>query len=260
MEKTLHILLIEDDMDTCNRISNYIASKDNMDLAGVTNNSYVGIQYVQNTLPDAVILDLELHHGGGNGLFFLSDLNKLGLEKKPYILVTTYNSSKITLESARRLGADFIIGKYEDSYSPESAVDFLEQLLPMIEMTESTSNTSYMKDNQKDLEQGLIRRIHRELELIGINPKVVGYKYLTDAIMITIDGPTTNISQILGNKYKKSNSSVERAMQNAINRAWNSNDTETLLNCYTAHINPDRGMPTIKEFIYFYAEKITDGC
>ena len=65
MEKTLHILLIEDDMNTCNRISNYIATKDNMDLAGVTNNSYVGIQYVQNTLPDAVILDLELHHGGG---------------------------------------------------------------------------------------------------------------------------------------------------------------------------------------------------
>jgi len=157
-----------------------------------------------------------------------------------------------------RIEKEFI-GKYEDSYSPESAVDFLEQLLPMIEMTESTSNTSYMKDNQKDLEQGLIRRIHRELELIGISPKVVGYKYLTDAIMITIDGPTTNISQILGNKYKKSNSSVERAMQNAINRAWNSNDTETLLNCYTAHINPDRGMPTIKEFIYFYAEKITDG-
>lgn len=56
MEKTLHILLIEDDMNTCNRISNYIATKDNMDLAGVTNNSYVGIQYVQNTLPDAVIL------------------------------------------------------------------------------------------------------------------------------------------------------------------------------------------------------------
>ena len=30
MEKTLHILLIEDDMNTCNRISNYIATKDNM--------------------------------------------------------------------------------------------------------------------------------------------------------------------------------------------------------------------------------------
>ena len=28
MEKTLHILLIEDDMNTCNRISNYIATKD----------------------------------------------------------------------------------------------------------------------------------------------------------------------------------------------------------------------------------------
>ena len=81
-------------MNTCNRISNYIATKDNMDLAGVTNNSYVGIQYVQNTLPDAVILDLELHHGGGNGLFFLSDLNKLGLEKKPCLLYTSSDSSK----------------------------------------------------------------------------------------------------------------------------------------------------------------------
>ena len=29
MGKPLHILLIEDDMNTCNRISNYIATKDN---------------------------------------------------------------------------------------------------------------------------------------------------------------------------------------------------------------------------------------
>ncbi len=31
--------------------------------------------------PDAIILDLELHEGGGNGLFFLSKLHDLGLEK-----------------------------------------------------------------------------------------------------------------------------------------------------------------------------------
>ena len=71
--------------------------------------------------PDAIILDLELHEGGGNGLFFLSKLHDLGLEKLPYILITTQNTSNVTLEAARQLGADFIITKYERDYSAQKA-------------------------------------------------------------------------------------------------------------------------------------------
>ena len=73
-----------------------------------TNNSFDAIEMVKNYLPDAVILDLELHLGGGNGLLFLNELKKLTLTRRPYILVTTNNSSNITLEQARSLGANFI--------------------------------------------------------------------------------------------------------------------------------------------------------
>ena len=38
------------------------------------------LDMVQYCIPDAIILDLELHEGGGNGLFFLSKLHDLGLE------------------------------------------------------------------------------------------------------------------------------------------------------------------------------------
>ena len=35
----------------------------------------------------------------------------------------------------------------------------------------------------------LIQKIQHELNLIGISPKVIGYRYLTDAILATINEP-----------------------------------------------------------------------
>ena len=45
-------------------------------------------------------------------------------------------------------------------------------------------------------------------------------------------------------------------MQNAINRAWRTNDPEELLANYTARIRSDKGVSTMMEFIYYYAGKI----
>lgn len=47
-----------------------------------------------------------------------------------------------------------------------------------------------------------------------------------------------------------------RAMQNSINRAWSTSDIQDLLDNYTAKIKSDKGVPTVTEFIYFYAQKI----
>ena len=45
-------------------------------------------------------------------------------------------------------------------------------------------------------------------------------------------------------------------MQNAIKQAWTTNDVEDLLQFYTARIRPDRGAPTLMEFVCYYANKI----
>lgn len=115
-QRELTVLLIEDDQFACEEIRNYIDQLDDMHLLGITDDSNKALDMVQYCIPDAIILDLELHEGGGNGLFFLSKLHDLGLEKLPYILITTQNTSNVTLEAARQLGADFIITKYERDY------------------------------------------------------------------------------------------------------------------------------------------------
>ena len=64
------------------------------------------------------------------------------------------------------------------------------------------------------------------------------------------------VCNFVARKWNKAECSVERAMQNAINRAWNTADTADLLKYYTAVIKSDRGVPTITEFIYYYAQQI----
>ena len=100
----------------------------------------------------------------------------------------------------------------------------------------------------------------QNIRMIIQNPKAIGYKYLTDAILLVMEGHTNNLCTTIGDKYSKTDASVERAMQNAINNAWRSNDIDELLKHYSARINSDRGVPTLTEFVYYYANKIKNDC
>lgn len=256
MRNELSILLIEDDVKTCSEIQNYIDNIDDINLAGITNNAHDALEMVQAFLPDVILLDLELHQGGGNGLLFLMNLNQLALSIRPYILVTTHNVSEVTFESARHLGADFILAKYESGYSAEYVVEFIRMIKTTLLNRNSAHDAAQASPPPDKLEHKLAQRVQRELSLVGISPKAVAYRYLIDAILITTQRPGASLTHILADKYGKSDASIERAMQNAINRAWRTNDPDDLLKYYTARIRSDRGVPTLMEFIYYYATKI----
>lgn len=218
-QRELTVLLIEDDQFACEEIRNYIDQLDDMHLLGITDDSNKALDMVQYCIPDAIILDLELHEGGGNGLFFLSKLHDLGLEKLPYILITTQNTSNVTLEAARQLGADFIITKYERDYSAQKPVELLRMMRNAIQR-HSTPDTTVPTLSPAEQNRKLTIRIHRELDAIGISPKALGYEYLTEAIIIATNEPVPNLSRAIASKHAgKTPASVERAMQNAINRA-----------------------------------------
>ena len=251
------ILLVEDDQFACKEFIEYIEELDDMSLIGVTNNSTKAIEYIKDFLPNAIILDLELHKGSGNGLMLLQELKNHLLNVYPYILITTNNSSPITYESARQLGADFIMSKHQSDYSAKNVIDFLRIMKPVIHnrsqpsaLVHNTTETPETKNKR------IVNRIISELNLIGISPKAIGYHYLIEAIQLVMKQPTQNLSIIIGNKYKKTESSVERAMQNAINRTWRTSDIDDLLRYYTARISSEKGVPTITEFVYYYANKI----
>ena len=127
-----YILIVEDDTDVCTRFAEYAETISTLCVVGITNNSYRALDLVTQFQPDAVILDLELNHGQGNGLLFLQELKESDICYKPYILVTTNNSSSTTYDYARQLGADFIMSKHKEDYSEEGAIDFLVMMKKII--------------------------------------------------------------------------------------------------------------------------------
>lgn len=253
----LSVLIVEDESSVCQAFLNLAENMEDIYIVSVTNNASKAVSDIKDFLPNAVILDLELHQGGGSGLDVLQGLQELSLDTVPYILITTNNTSSITYEYARQLGADFIMSKHQENYSEKTALDFLKMMKNVIHNKRKTSPLIHLTTEAPEQQNKRItRRIISELNNIGINPKSVGYKYLIDAIFIVIQKPTQNLCTIIGQKYKKTESSVERAMQNAICRAWRQTDIEDLLRYYTAKVHSEKGVPTVTEFIYFYANKI----
>ncbi|MDR0884805.1 MAG: response regulator [Clostridiales Family XIII bacterium] len=257
MDSILQVLLIEDDQSACDNFIQYINGIEDISLVAYANDATEAIKLVQRHLPHVIILDLELQQGGGNGLIFLQELGRLDLQIAPYILVTTHNSSSVTLDLARELGADFIMTKYQTDYSAKMVVEFLKlvknNILQKSNHQESSTN---LEESPAQKVKRLTKMVCIEFDHIGVSTKLTGYKYLIDAVLINMENSNARISTEIAAKYNKSTASVERAMEAAINKTWNSADIDDLSKYYTARIRPDRGQPTLLEFITYYANKI----
>ncbi|UTL73306.1 sporulation initiation factor Spo0A C-terminal domain-containing protein [Bacillus halotolerans] len=260
MEKNLTILLIEDDEAECQAMSNYIESTTDVKLVGITKDSMQALEYFFYYHPDVIVLDLELHYGKGDGLSFLENMTLQNIGHKPFILVTTNNNSQIIHNQARKFGADFIIPKYKENYSAENSIQFLRSLKQSIQYSNKSKSARSASHNTPETPQkhqeGMEKRLFSEFNHIGISPKMKGRKYLTYAVQILLEEPTAKVCTLIANKYSKTEASVSRAMQNAINNAWSSSNIDNLTRYYTAHIRSDKCVPTYMEFIHYYADKI----
>ncbi|MGN1130043.1 MAG: sporulation initiation factor Spo0A C-terminal domain-containing protein [Ruminococcus sp.] len=254
----IDLILIEDDIKTCNEYKTRIPYYGQLILTGITSDAEEAIEIIKKQPPTAIVLDLELHKGKGNGLSFLMELNKLNLPKKPFVLVVTNNISTVTHSAARNLGADFVITKNQNDYSVEMILNFLltlEGTGVTLDSPKTNRTVSEFKSSISYIEK-MQDQINKELDSIGVSPKLKGRQYLRDAIELTCNKKRSNLCAEIAKSYSKTDASVERAMQTAINHAWHNTDIETLEKNYTAYINPRKGVPTVTEFIYYYADKV----
>ncbi|MBQ4068047.1 MAG: response regulator [Lachnospiraceae bacterium] len=253
MDDVLTIMLVEDDEDTCAQIAEYANTFDDIRIIKTTNNSVDAYSYTLENMPDAVILDLELHEGGGNGLDFLTKLANTFGKHKPFILLTTHNVSNLIKEEARALGTDFILTKYSEGYTHKEPISLLRILRHTIVKNRNTHISPGIQS-----EELLRQQIEIELAPFNFHRKSKGYTYLCDIILNTCINNLDYSLDNLADKYGQTVPSVERAMQRAIKRAWNSTSIEVLFMYYDGSIDRAKGHPTLKKFVLYYAKKLLD--
>lgn len=253
--KPMKLLLIEDDENECNIYKNISKTRRDIEFIGITGSDIEGLSYVKQYNPEGIILDLELNKGTGTGFNFIEGLQQLDLEVIPKIVITTNICSDSVYDFLHQNGVEFIFYKKQNNYSEENVINtillirgYKDKIINQSkeEIEHSTNNVSNM--------------ISKELNLIGISTHLQGRKYLHDSILYIIENQSKDqkitVVQYLVGKYKKSNSTISRAMQNAILHAWRISALEDLNTYYTAKINYETGVPTPTEFIYYYADKI----
>ena len=255
--KSMKILIIEDDRNDCNNFINSVKNRDDVEIIGITDSDVEGLKYAKLKEPEGIILDLELNNsmtGNTDSLGFLSELKKLNLGYEPIIVVTTHIHSKRIYDIVHKNGADIILYKNHPRYSADYV---LNKLISLREVTPQKT-LEILKEELEDNRKKISDCIVRELDLIGIPAKMVGRKYIHDAILYLIEnkGDNTNVIRHLTNTYKKSGNTITNGIQNAIIHAWNNTPVDDLLEYYRARVSLETGIPTPMEFIYYYVEKI----
>lgn len=254
------ILIIEDDIEACEKFEKEIKKQDsNFELVATTDNDNEALQYLRYKQPiNGVILDIELNSsttGNISSLEFLTTLKNMDLEIKPIIIVTTHVNSIVLYNFLHRNGVDLILYKDQPTYSAKYVLNtFLTLKNPTLLKVENT----YI-DDQINKDDKVSDFIYNELNNVGITANLRGRKYLFDAIFYLYkngDTPTPNVTEYLTNKHKKSANAISSGMQTAILHGWRISPIEDLLLHYTAKINPNTGVPTPNQFIFYYLDKL----
>lgn len=173
-------------------------------------------------------------------------------------MLHTTNAATIPQSGRMQIGDPYTL-HFNLEISREIMMDLLAYLNERQQL--KYSDTSKIPGQQINFDT-LESQISSILQEIGIPAHIMGYRYLKDAIMLSIqDSECINaITKIvypdIASKHKTTPSRVERAIRHAIEVAWSRGSTEILDKFFGYTINPSAGKPTNSEFIALVADRI----
>jgi hypothetical protein len=108
----------------------------------------------------------------------------------------------------------------------------------------------------------LTDEIENIINQLRINEDMLGRQFIIEAIEIVATSsksqikPYRDVYPIIGRNHSKSVDSVNRAIENALNKAWVTTDPDILNEVYPRLVDSTKGSPTNKEFIFYYANLV----
>ena len=260
-EQRYKVLIVEDDARYAEPLKSCLnQSKDFVTMA-VTDSAVEALRIVRSGLPDAMIVDLQLDAGEGDGMQLLQEIHdmKEELSIAPYTLVLTSVTSEKTKERLNRGLADYTFSKRTKNYHPNLILGHLRIM--------SCEFDCHAPAKQKSLsafdEKALIRtRVERELNQYYIKPGNEAKDFLIDAICIAVAMPpherlrVKDLFVAVGKIHGKTTQNMNVRIDHLIQQAFLKTDESDLEKAYTPYRDISRTAPTPKAFIIYIADKI----
>lgn len=254
MDVKIKLLIADDNVEFAAMLSQYAKNKNSFEMVEVANDGLEALDKIEKLKPDIVILDLIMPQLDGIGL--LEKLSKVKGAYKPSFIILSAIGQDSYVKMAMNLGASYYMVKPFD-------VDLLITRVYEIYMDRNSSSeykvNGYMSTKLSDeiLESEISRNLHR----LGIPPNLSGYRYLKEAIKLSIKDSNVfkSVTKLLypqvAEIYASSSQKVERSIRNAIDCAWKNESNQLREQLFSF----SEGKPSNSQFISTVVEEIKSG-
>lgn len=247
MVNNLSVLMTDERDEASIKLANVLRNN-KMDVRSCSKNGAELLKLYEDYRPDVIIMDAFLQHIDAMGV--ISRINMKDPVTRPMIIVMSSIDNPNFERDLTKAGVDYYFLKPID---PQMMAERIVQISSW-----KGINVSAVYDLQQDLNVVITDILHQ----IGVPAHIKGYKYVREAIRLSVEDPEmlNSVTKILyptvAKCFGSTASRVERAIRHGIEVAWDRGDVE-VLNAYFGYtIQSQRGKPTNSEFVAMISDKI----
>lgn len=251
MDKRIRVIVADDNDIVRQMIIDTLTDDIQIDVVAEASEGNEAIEVIKEYNPDVVLLDLVMPKVDGIGVMEAISHEK---DVNPDFIIISAAGREDIITEALHMGASYFFMKPFDGQSLIKRIKHLYTKEP-VKMPEP-DNVEVQKENS------LENKVVWLLRNIGVPIKMVGYKYLRDAIMIAVKDPdalmsiTKNVYPDIAGIHGTSSGNVERNIRYVIETAWNRiKEGQVSVTTREVFKNLER-KPTNSEFILLCSEWI----
>lgn len=249
MEPKMRVLVADPDADFRLLIRDIIRKQSDMEVVAETSDGVEVMEQINRFRPDVVLMELALTRQDG-----LEVLRKLSDAKNapPVVVLSAFVNAAVVSECSA-LGAAFFIPKPCDA----------ESLVAHLRLAHQPKGYMTIPGPLGPVEPSLEAMVTEVIHEIGVPAHIKGYKYLREAIIMTVEDPEmiNGVTKVLypavAKTYGTTPSRVERAIRHAIEVAWDRGDVDTLQKYFGYTVSGVKGKPTNSECIAMIADNLS---
>lgn len=211
------------------------------------------IQFVLKNRPEIVFL--HINDSKGKTINFLYELYNFS-NWLPYMIAVVDVETLTVKKRVSEHGLGRVFDSNDPNYTIEKPVAWMKKIIH-----NRSSMFALPCDHHCNSTDTMLRqKISKHLMNIGMSLHLAGFKYLVEAIIITMKNPgislTGNINRQIAVKYNTSRHNVERCTRTAIELAWRDTDMRILAKNYPVPEMVYQTRPSTKKFVCCMADYI----
>ena len=226
-----------------------------IDVVGTASDGEAAINLIREKHPDVVLLDLVMPKQDGLSVMEAIDSDENYAELKPQYVVISAAGSEDIVNQALISGASYFIMKPFDG---EALVKRIKRLRGGAAKACVPGTVYERESHEVDMEQLTVNLLRD----IGVPLRMVGYKYLKDAILIALNDSdalmsiTKNVYPEIAARHETSAGNVERNIRYVIESTWSRRYDKKYEKVVENIFKEMTKKPTNSEFILVCSETI----